>query len=194
MKTKLLLLTLLVLTILSTSCTKHTTKEVYEYQTETTTEVKKDSLYTHKPDSAVIETEVDLNIQPCPPCPEVDNINPPPVTRHPSPLPTATIVKVGVTPHPSPATINTDTLWIRGRFADSYAFIRNSKLVHGMIEGKQFDILLKDITTERDHYKEKYLLEKEKTVVEKSTWKKDLLIVLLTLALILLIAVKLISR
>ena len=187
MKTKLLLLTILVLTILSTSCTKHTTKEVYEHQTESTTEVKKDSLYTHKPDSAVIETEVDLNIEPCPPCPVIADalpINPSPITRHSSP----------VTSRSSPATINTDALWVRGRFADSYAFIRNSKLVHGMIEGKQFNILLKNITTERDHYKELYRVERSKEVIEKSTWKKDLLIVLLTLALILLIAVKLISR
>ena len=63
-----------------------------------------------------------------------------------------------------------------------------------MVEGKQFDILLKNITTERNTYKELYRNEVEKVVVEKKTWKKDLVIVLLLLLLIFVIAQKSIRR
>jgi hypothetical protein len=166
-----LLLTIFVLTILS-SCNKRTTREVYEYRKEYTSEVKKDSLYTHKPDSVKLEKEIDLNIQPCQNIIEVNT----PCNQ------TANSKKL-IQP------INTDTLWVKGRFADSYSFIRNNKLVHGMIEGKEFEILLKDITTERDHYKELYRVETQSTVnPSKSSWKTDALIVLFVAIILSLLA------
>lgn len=163
MKTKLLLLTILVLTILSTYCTKHITHTVTEYVKDTVTVTIRDTVVTVEPEIKEIITTDTIEIPATVNCPE-------------------------------PPVVYTDTTWVKGTYSDAYALVWANKVIVGIKEGKHFDLQLKGVIRERDHYKEMYRLEKQKTVVQKSTWKKDALIVLLSIAIILLLAIKLLNR
>ena len=159
----LFLLTILVLTILSTSCTKHITTTVTEYVKDTVTLTIGDTVVVVKPDVKEIVKTDTIIVESTPEC-------------------------------PNPPVIYTDTTWVEGTYSDAYALVWANKVIVGIKEGKEFELMLKGVIRERDHYRELYRKETEKTVTQKSTWKKDALIVLLSLSLFMLIAQKLLNR
>lgn len=160
------MLTLLVLTILSTSCTKHITHTVTEYVKDTVTLTISDTVVTVKPEIKEIVVTDTIEIPATVNCPE-------------------------------PPVIYTDTTWVKGTYSDAYALVWANKIIVGIKEGKEFDLLLKGVIRERDHYRELYYKEVQsinQPINQRSTWKKDLLIVLLSVALIMLLAIKLLNR
>lgn len=105
---------------------------------------------------------------------------------------TDTVIVESTPECPEPPVIYSDTVWVEGTYCDAYALVWANKVIVGIKEGKEFEIMLKGVIRERDHYREKY--REQKTITEKRAWRKDALIVLLSLSLFMLIAQKLLNR
>lgn len=166
MKTKLILI-ITAIALISAGCCRKIGQNVSTHTSEVTHTVVRDSIYIHKPDTIIYKDSIRIEI-----------IYLPDTTATPQdhPQPPATSIK-----------LTTDTLWAKGKYGDAWAVVRNNRLYAGMIEGKEFDILLKNLTTQIEHLKTKETVKEVVVEVKKTPWVLYGVIALLIASIVLMI-------